>query len=53
MDLKEGNLLFNLSTGTYGGKYRNSLILRHDYTVVDTAYIEDNNGNAISLVKIR
>lgn len=50
---KEGNLLFNLSTGSQGGQYRNGLILRHDYSIIDATQVEDDHGNAVSLVKIR
>ncbi|KAJ4248090.1 hypothetical protein NW762_012860 [Fusarium torreyae] len=49
----DGEFLFSLSTGSQGAKYRNGLILRHDYSVLEAAQIEDGRGNRVSLVKIR
>ncbi|KAL9561422.1 hypothetical protein ACKAV7_014777 [Fusarium commune] len=49
----EGDFLFSLSTGSQGNKYRNGLILRHDYSILHAIQIEDELGNTVSLVKIR
>jgi hypothetical protein len=49
----EGNLLFSLSTGSQGDSYRNGLVLRHDYTVLEAIQVEDELGDTVSLVKIR
>jgi hypothetical protein len=53
LGLGEGDFLFSLSTGSQGYNYRNGLILRHDYSILEAIQVEDELGNPVSLVKIR
>ncbi|KAJ4261603.1 hypothetical protein NW762_007034 [Fusarium torreyae] len=52
-DGEDGEFVFGLSAGGPGEDYNNGIVLRHAYSILKVAEVEDDDGNKVRLVKIR
>ncbi|KAG5661067.1 hypothetical protein KAF25_002710 [Fusarium avenaceum] len=52
-DDEDGEFVFGLSPGGPGDEHNNGIVLRHAYSILRVAEVEDEDANKIRLVKIR
>jgi hypothetical protein len=52
-DGEDGEFVFGLSAGGPGDEHNNGIVLRHAYSILRVAEVEDEDANKIRLVKIR
>lgn len=52
-DDEDGEFVFGLSAGGPGDEHNNGIVLRHAYSILRVAEVEDEDANKIRLVKIR
>ncbi|ENH72571.1 Calpain-9 [Fusarium oxysporum f. sp. cubense race 1] len=52
-DGEDGEFVFGLSAGGPGEDHNNGIVLRHAYSILKVAEVEDEDGNKVRLVKIR
>ncbi|KAM0349830.1 hypothetical protein ACHAPU_003664 [Fusarium lateritium] len=52
-DSEDGEFVFGLSAGGPGDDHNNGIVLRHAYSILKVAEVEDEEGNKVRLVKIR
>ncbi|KAF4336333.1 hypothetical protein FBEOM_9786 [Fusarium beomiforme] len=52
-DGEDGEFVFGLSAGGPGEDHNNGIVLRHAYSILKVAEVEDDDGNKVRLVKIR
>ncbi|KAF9771918.1 hypothetical protein IL306_010387 [Fusarium sp. DS 682] len=52
-DGEDGEFVFGLSAGGPGEDHNNGIVLRHAYSILKVAEVEDEEGNKVRLVKIR
>ncbi|KAF4448636.1 hypothetical protein F53441_7985 [Fusarium austroafricanum] len=52
-DGEDGEFVFGLSAGGPGEEHNNGIVLRHAYSILRVAEVEDEEGNRVRLVKIR
>ncbi|KAF4986831.1 hypothetical protein FGRMN_10649 [Fusarium graminum] len=52
-DSEDGEFVFGLSAGGPGDEHNNGIVLRHAYSILKVAEVEDEEGDKVRLVKIR